>query len=398
MLKKNKITVLLVSFLTILTLSLILGGCQGNPANNAGSGRSSESSDSIMISTYIRTWSSWTADMIRGEHLSEFIIAFARINEADGYSLFIPAMTNNTFPDLWTEVAALREKFPHLKIKLSAGGGAERGFPAMAEDPEKRANFVADLCQWVERYDLDGVDIDWEFPVRPIPGGVFPAERYTYITLLQDVRDALDVLGEQNGKYYGLSSAVPVQRAFTTDNDVQAAANIVDQLKIMSYDFYGAWSATTGHNVKLYRNPLDPIDNSIDRSINAYLDAGVPPEKISLGIAFYGFVWDGIAEGPHANAPGLFQPRNTDYPRNQIAWSNLRGFLNPGSGFTRYWDDIAKAPFLYNGDRWVTYTDHEQIRLLADFAKEKKLGGVFIWELYHDPDNELLDTLVQSLQ
>ena len=356
------------------------------------------------IATYIRTWSSWTVNRIKGEYLSEFIIAFARISETDGYSLYIPAVTNNTFPNLWNEVAALKVKFPHMKIKLSVGGGSERGFPAMSADPVKRANFAANLCQWVVTRNLDGVDIDWEFPVRPITGGVEPTERDTYIALLQEVRNALDDLGEQNDRYYSLSAAVPVQRTFTTDNDVEAAANIVDQLKLMAYDFYGSWSATTGHNVKLYSDPSIPLNNpesnSIDRSINAYIDAGVPPGKISLGIAFYGFYWDGIDAGDNANAPGLLQPRNPTSSRDQIAWSNLRSNLNPSSGFIRYWDDIAKAPFLYNSSskRWITYTDHEQIELLAAYAKEKKLGGVFIWELFHDPDNELLQTLVDNLQ
>jgi len=360
------------------------------------------------VAVYLRTWSIpaasregspyWKASMINGELLSDIIIAFALIDSNDGSSLYIPEVRSGGFAHIWNEVAALKEQYAHLKAHISVGGGGADGFSDMAHDPALRAVFVANVCDWLEAHNLDGVDIDWEYPVGPSWGQNIksrPEDKQNYITLLGDLRDALDALGEETGKHYYLSTAVPASSWFITRNDVRAAAEIVDRLKVMAYDYYGNWGDKTGHNANLYRNSRDPGNWSTDQAIRAYLNANVPPAKIMLGIAFYGQVWRGVAEGSYPNTPGLFQSRTAFV--NTPGWSDIQTtYLKPGSGYTRYWDSTAKAPFLYNGDRWVSYTDGEQIKLLADYAKEKNLGGVFVWEYGHDMSAELLQTLAKN--
>jgi chitinase len=120
----------------------------------------------------------------------------------------------------------------------------------------------------------------------------------------------------------------------------------------------------------------------------------VPPEKIIVGIGFYGQQWNGVSAGSNANAPGLFRPFTTATTPD---WSDIKQYyLRSDSGYTRYWDNIAKAPFLYNGDRLISYTDHEQIREITGYVKAKNLGGVFSWEYGHDMDGELLKTMAEG--
>jgi len=70
--------------------------------------------------------------------------------------------------------------------------------------------------------------------------------------------------------------------------------------------------------------------------------------------------------------------------------------LRPDSGFTRYWDDAAKAPILYhptlNGGTFVSYCDQEQLKYQVAYAKENGLGGVFYWEYANDMEADLLQT------
>ena len=162
----------------------------------------------------------------------------------------------------------------------------------------------------------------------------------------------------------------------------------------MAYDYYGSWSKTTGHYANLYTNSRDSNRWSTNAALSAYLKAGVPPEKIMLGVGFYGYVWRGVKEGSYPATPGLFQSGTP--VNNSPGWSQITAYLEPGSGYTRYWDDTAKAPFLYNGDRWVTYSDHEQIKILAKYAGEKKLAGLFVWEYGHDMGADLLKTLAEN--
>ena len=373
------------------------------------------------VSCYIRTWPVpqasqkgsnpyWNAGMIKGEYLSDLIISFALLEKEDVSVPYIselkPVSNNPMFGNLWDEVNALKKKYPHLKINISVGGYGADGFSDMANDPKLRAAFTANICKWLEDYNLDGMDVDWEYPVGPEWGQEIksrPADKQNYISLLQDLRNAMDNLGSKTGKRYGLSTAVPASGWFPKAIDVKAAARIVDTLKLMAYDYYGGWSDTTGHHTNLSNNPRDPAWGgwSTRQALAEYLGAGVPPEKIALGIGFYGRAWQGVEHGNNEDTPGLFQPykslpRTAPFDQGTIDWTDIKEFLKPGSGYKRYWDDIAKAPYLYNGDIWISYTDAEQIKLLADFAKEKKLAGVFVWEYCHDMNAELFKILAES--
>ena len=404
----------------ILIIACILGSCQAeedeSPPAEVPLFEEPMYDEPVLIgnakvAAYIRTWGIpaadriggspyWNADMIQGESLSDLIIAFALIDPADGASIYIPEVRSGAFARIWDEVAILKERHPHLKVHISVGGYGAEGFSDMAHNPALRAAFTANVCKWLEDYNLDGIDIDWEYPVGPTWGQNIksrPEDRQNYITLLSDLRNAMDDLGEKTGKRYNLSTAVPASAWFISANDVKAAAETADMLKIMSYDYYGSWSQRTGHNANIYRNPRDPANWSTDQSVAAYLRAGIPPEKLILGAAFYGQMWRGIPQGNSSDTPGLYQSRTAFV--NSIGWSQIkRTIANTGSGYERYWDATAKAPFLYNGDRWLSYTDHEQLRELAAYVKEKNLGGVFVWEYAHDMGADLLRTLTQSSQ
>jgi chitinase len=372
------------------------------------------------VSCYIRTWPIpeaaregespyWNADMVKGEYLTDIIIAFALLEKDDVSTPYIPELKPlpdlPMFTNIWDEVAKLKEKYPHLKVNVSVGGFGADGFSDMANDPSLRAAFIVNVCKWLEEHNLDGIDIDWEYPVGPEWGQEIksrPADKQNYIALLQDLRNALDELGAKNGKRYGLSTAVPASGWFPKANDVKAAARIVDSLKLMSYDYYGGWNSTTGHHTNLSNNPHDPAWGgwSTEQALDEYLWAGVPPAKIMLGIGFYGHAWQGVETGPYEDTPGLFQsyksvPNTPPFVEGTISWTEIKKLMQ---SYKRSWDDMAQAPYLYNGDIWISYTDQEQIKLLTDFAKEKKLGGVFVWEYCHDINAELMKALAENAQ
>jgi chitinase len=364
---------LLLPVLAIFSLSLILSGCQEDAVNE-----DNFALGGTRVAAYINTWSSWKAKNIKGQYLSDLILAFALINSST-YS----SVTMNPFYGLWNEVSELKKTWPDLKVTISIGGAGEKGFSNMAADAGKRSVFIADVCAWMKDHNLDGVDIDWEFPANA-------AQWQNYITLLRETRAALDALEGETGKRYSLSSAVSA----AYNAAMPDTAEIVDSLKVMNYDYYGSWSGTTGHNANLYNNSRRQSDQSTDKSIRSYLNAGIPPEKIMLGVAFYGKVWNGVSQGSYE--PGLFQSYTTY--GTESSWTTIKIYLKDGSGYTRYWDDSANAPFLYNAanKRWITYSDKEQMKRLAVYAKEKELGGIFAWEYNHDAGAELLKTLAEN--
>lgn len=408
---KKIFVVAMVTFMGVLAFNTTK---EGLATNTSGIDRSG-----LVVESYIRTWpigsttkdmdkgQYWTADDIKGEYLTDLIIAFAQIK--DGSSIYIenlepqPSSTDpnvmiSPFTELWDEVRTLKDQYPHLRIHISIGGWGAEGFSDMANDPAVRADFVKNVINWVTQYDLDGVDIDWEYPVGPdwgLPIKTRPEDRDNYLMLLHDLRSALDTLGCKTGKTYTLSVAVPASVWFPQKIDVAAVASVVDSLKLMSYDYYGSWSATTGHISNLYNNPSDPNGWSTDQAVNAYLQAGVPANKLVLGVSFYGRGWKGVSDGGNH---GLFQKYTEAIYPDGISYTDIKKLLYSDEGYVRYWDDAAKAPFLYNGDIFISYTDEESLGELTEYIRAKGLHGVFAWEYCHDIHADLFKVLAEELQ
>ncbi|HEY8392236.1 MAG TPA: glycoside hydrolase family 18 protein [Capillibacterium sp.] len=367
----------------------------------------------IPIVSYLRTWpmgsepvemdrgQRWTADQIRGDLLTTLNLAFGRL---DGNQIYIPdledrpgltdeSITIPAFSRLFEEIATLKKKYPHLKVNLSVGGYGAEGFSDLAINPEQRAAFILNALEWISKYNLDGIDIDWEYPVGPPEGGLpivtRPEDAETYVLLLHELRIALDAFAKILGRPLTLTVAVPASLWFIERIDLPAVQAEVDYLKLMSYDYYGSWSKTTGHTANLYTNPDDPAGWSTDQAVTAFLQAGIKPEKLLLGVPFYARAWRGVPDVNH----GLYQKyREAAYP-DGLTYMDLQSKILTDPGFKRYWDDVAKAPFLYNGDLWITYEDAESLAYKVKYLKEKGLAGIMIWEYAHDINAELLKTL-----
>jgi len=398
--------------LALLLLVVVFFTCAKRSGNADGAGtgaRGSGADGGTVVSTYIRTWGldaddqqegsrHWNANMVKAEYLTDLIIAFALINSSDKHTIYI-SETRNTFSNLWDEVAALKSKHPHLRVNISIGGYTGSAyFSGMAKDADLRAQFVAGVIDWLDRYNLDGVDIDWEYPVGPPWDVRVFADAPNYLALLRELREAMDTLGAKTGKYYTLSTAVPSSSWFNAAINVKEVSNIVDALKLMAYDYYGGWSSTTGHHSSIFRNPADSSNGgSTDQGLRSYLNSFVPAHKIQMGVAFYGRAFAGVQPGP--NGDGLYQKYSSiPFSDGFLTWPQIQELLKPDSGFTRYWDDVAKAPYLYNGDIWITYTDPQQIEELVKYSKEKGLGGFFSWEYGTDMNAGLLKTLFENAQ
>jgi chitinase len=136
--------------------------------------------------------------------------------------------------------------------------------------------------------------------------------------------------------------------------------------------------------------------HSVDASVNALLRAGVPPNKVALGIPFYGRATAGV---PDIDT-GLFQRGSPDPIADWggddgIDYRELVARRPEDHGFHRHWSDEAQVPWLYDPDRgiWLSFDDPRSIARKASYAREKGLAGVMIWDLFAD-DGSLLAAVV----
>ena len=336
----------------------------------------------------------------------------------------------------------LRAQNPNLKIGVSLGGWSKSGdFSDLAASEANRAKFVENVMKFIEYTNMDFVDIDWEYPgmVRQpdlvdnkndegTPNAK-PEDKENYVKLLKDLRAALDKQGKDLGKTYELSVALPVgQDKMDAGLDVKGIFDVVDFANLMTYDMRGAWDEISGHQTGLYTNPEDPYKEkgfSIDDAVNSYLKAGAKPEQVVIGAAYYTRGWEKVSsEGTNSKTPGLFgkaEVANKDADQTPTRGAENEAACKSGdsgrkggvwaygsradldkkyTGLKEYWDDAAKAPYLYNEETgaFFTYDNKQSIKEKANYVNQNSLGGVIGWMASQDAttDSSKRDELTKA--
>ena len=67
------------------------------------------------------------------------------------------------------------------------------------------------------------------------------------------------------------------------------------------------------------------------------------------------------------------------------------------NGYVRYWDDEAKAPWLFNGSTFLSYDDEESIRCKCAYVEKEQYGGIFYWQHEYDKSGRLLSIMHECL-
>lgn len=297
-------------------------------------------------------------------------------------------------------LTSLKRRNPALQVLVSVGGGSgSADFSDLALTPASRTKFIDSVVAVIEKYQLDGVDVDWEYPGYG-HGGVHarPVDTQDYTLLLKGLRLRFNQLQPKLGRHLVITSATGATTIWLAHTHMRQASRWLDSVNMMCYDWYNALATTTGHDSPLYTNPADPKAISIDHSVKMYLAAGVPAAKLVIGVPFYGRLWTGVAAG---QTHGLWQPvtTRTSPPNTTLDFWQIAALLD-APGYTRYWDPVAMTPYLYNAatQTLVTYNDAEAERARAQYVDEHHLGGLMFWQYTGDPQNVLLDAIDQGLE
>ncbi len=332
-------------------------------------------------------------EAIAAEKLTHVNYAFA--NLADGRVVEgAPVDAEN-----YRVLAALRSRHPQLKILVSVGGWIwSGGFSDAALTPESRARFVASAVDFVRRHDLDGFDVDWEYPGLPGAGNVHrPQDRQNFTALISELRAALDKEGAARGRRYLLTLAAGALPQFLEHTEMDKVQAVVDFVNLMTYDFREAYGdRLAGHHANLFTHPADDKQLSADSAVRAFLAAGVPAHKLVLGVPFYGRVWTDVA--PEGN--GLYRPGRAPSREIDASYGNLVRRYVGKQGYARFWDEQAQAPYLWNAKQrsFISYDDPESLRLKGRYLKQRGLAGVMFWQYYSDETGALLDALNAELR
>ena len=288
----------------------------------------------------------------------------------------------------------LKEVNPDLKILISIGGWTWSGnFSDAVLTPESRSRFAKTSVEIVADHDLDGVDIDWEYPGQIGDNNVFrPEDKQNYTLMFEALRKELDELSKSTGKYYELTTAVGGNYNYIEHTEMDKAVKYLDFVNLMTYDFYTS-GESAGHHSNLYPPEDYEKDASAHKSVQLFLEAGVPAEKLVMGVPFYGRSWIMKSAEKHGiNMPVEEGARGGGYTFIKDSLVNKKGFV-------RYWDEKAKAPYLFNSEtnQLISYDDEESVRLKCEYVMDKHMAGMMFWQYASDPNEYLLDAMNEFL-
>lgn len=287
----------------------------------------------------------------------------------------------------------IKQKHPHLKIVLSIGGWGADGFSDAVLTEEGRKNFIKSIIDFVVSNNFDGADIDWEYPCDDLAGIMARKEdRENYTEYLRGLREALDEQGSKDGKQYILSIALGAGQKYVDDIEMAKVHTYLDYINVMTYDMRGSFTHITGHHTNLYSPKDEPNGISGDKAVNILIQAGVPAKKIILGAAFYSRIWEKVK----GMGTGLNEEAETTGCKT-CDFSNLeKDYINK-NGYTRYWDDYSKAPYLFNGKTFVSYEDELSLKYKAEYVISRDIGGIMFWEYPLDKSLKLLNSMYTVL-
>ncbi|NYF52762.1 glycoside hydrolase family 18 protein [Tunturiibacter gelidoferens] len=327
---------------------------------------------------------------ISAEKLTRINYAFANLQNGQIVEGFAHDAEN------FAALNALKHDNPSLTVLVSIGGWTWSGdFSDMALTEQSRKIFIDSAVKFVEKYQLDGLDIDWEYPGMSGDSHRYrPEDKQNYTLLLKELRSRFDHEKKSLHRRLLISIATGASTEFLEHTEMARVQKYVDTVNLMSYDYYvPSWDKTTGHHAPLFTNPADPKKISADRTIHEYESAGVPAKKLVLGVPFYGKSWSQVPDQTH----GLFQP-GKEAPNTYLPYNSLTSLQ--ADGYIRYWDAQASAPYLYNRDTqtFISYEDPESLKKKCEYVIDHKLAGVMFWEYSGDSANTLLDSINIGLQ
>lgn len=343
---------------------------------------------SYHIVGYVAGWKTINPKKIPVEKLTHINYAFANVE--NGLVDHIEGRAAKDSANFMI-LQQLKARNPDLKILVSIGGWTHsKGFSDAVLTEESRKKLTDSGIDFLLKYQLDGLDFDWEYPGYPGDNNPYrPEDKENFVAMLKSFREALDSVGNSNGKQYLSTIASGGFRGYLEANDMAEVQKYLDFINIMSYDFYTAGDDSTGHHANLFPNGAK--GRSAQTTVEEHLEFGVPAEKIVLGVPFYGRMWKGV----NSQDNGLFQAGKYEMglPYQQVF------ALSKNSSYSRFWDETAGAPYLFSiqDSTWITYEDPESLALKMKFVKEKGLAGAMFWEMSEDNTGTLLDALYNEL-
>ncbi|KAG5677955.1 hypothetical protein PVAND_007668 [Polypedilum vanderplanki] len=333
--------------------------------------------------TMYRSEKSFSLNNFKPELCTTAVYMFAGLDEDGGIKSIDPWADLEDQGGLngFKRFTSLKKTFPHLRTLLSIGGwneGVEK-YSKFVSNPLKRKGFALQSAEFLRQYNFDGLDFYWDFPANPERGGS-PNDKENFVLLLKDLNVVYSAAG--------LFLSVTMRAAkWITDiaYNLTAIADYADMMNMMNFDHSGVWDKKIGYSAALYKKAKYP---SIEDSIQIFLNAKVPPSKLTVGIPFYARTFLTTGDGNIGDeSEREAEPGPIIKDNSLIGFNEICLMKKEKQWFFQFDQKSSQmiGKYLTNGKHAVAVFDSPRsVANKVKYAMEKNLRGVWAWSIDMD--------------
>ncbi|MCU0429374.1 MAG: glycosyl hydrolase family 18 protein [Cytophagaceae bacterium] len=249
------------------------------------------------------------------------------------------------------------------KVVLSVTNFGQKNNLQFLSSIAAQRTFINTLITLIRERNADGVNIDFE----EIPSSC----RNKLSNFIIDLSTSLRSIN----KNYMITIALPAID-FDRVYEISQLNKYIDMFVIMGYEYYGQTSKVAG--------PLSPVGSgttwwefNLERSVDEYLVAGVSPQKLLLGLPYYGAEWA---------TEDLKFPSSV---KKFLRYPMYRNIKREHGDLACCEDEFSMSKYYVHRDgnnlyRQLWYDDSTSLAKKYDWVKGKKIGGIGIWALGYD--------------
>jgi len=275
----------------------------------------------------------------------------------------------------------------NLKFLFAIGGwnAAADGFKDIVASDQAMNHFVETSINFLNKYNFDGLDLDWEYPGCPDRGSK-PAHKQAFTKLVQTLSAAYKKLD----KPLLLSAAVAAGKWYASQAyEIPKIAEALDFINLMSYDLHGSWEHVAGIHTALFPRKAEWGANrelNVAGAINIWLSGGCPPGKLVVGMGMYGRSfklpsWSSENPLPGTYVQGAGTKGEFTGEAGLVAYYEICDYIK--RGYTVKYHPEHKAMYTYSTKEhnWVGYDNIQTLATKLDYIKYIGLGGAMIWAI-----------------
>ncbi|CAL2033234.1 unnamed protein product [Caenorhabditis brenneri] len=284
-----------------------------------------------------------------------------------------------------------REVNKDLKVMISVGGWKDSFlFSPLVADLTKRKKLINSIAYFVTLHQIDGVEVFWIYSSRK--------DKENYLTFLRELHQMLKSIQfvTSRTQHYSLSVvSSPFPPILQNKYHWKELMEEIDFINVLSYDYFHP----NGIEKNKIIGPIAPVYGGKRGNVYdtmRYLTCETRnPQKLNLAVAFYGTYWNNVSIP--FSTDDIWMKDELNREEHRVRWRNLKTELEKWQNIETKFHEKSKSSYIWIPESkiFMALETERSLKEKMTFANQRGIGGITIWSIDQDDDeNTLLNVVI----